>query len=651
MQCPQCLSHNSSSVAFCGQCGTRLDRPSGPSATSHGKRAPWIAIVLAVALGGGIWWSTQSRLDSNGDEPVTRAPRTVSTSPVDPSDADSELPVRRDPEPTPRSDRSDSDPAPTVESSTVEGSTRLDAGRVTAKDAWGRTLAVFPAVVTRNGWVAVPRRLVLGTQDWTLSVAGRTWRLDEGIGRATDDVGLWRAAAAGESAASSRAELAAWIESSAVVWRSITARVQRDLDPVGLGPDGDYLRFPLPLRISGGDGEPRDGGDWGAGVFVQGNSVVGWSFDPIVSDEGFLWRGEPGAELAATLTVEEFYELTFAGGREEAAAEALHLSDPFESARALIESWSIAPRLEPDDTPDHLRLEAVADELLDRLIALRDRGEEARIVELLPSATVGLLADERVLAVAVVAWGNAVGPQAAIDLAEKWWPSLVTAESEADRALAEVVPVYYDNWIYQTLSGGRVDPAWNIYTRARAAFPDDASIHLRGVELHLSDENWYDAERWIDARTYPPKFSDRVTVLRQRIRELKQLEGKIVIRFPPGSRQVQATALLNGRLEQRFIVDTGASVTTMPTATASALGIRITPQTPRVRVRTAGGEVLAADVTLDSVSLNGWSIPDVRVLVHDLPGSEELGLLGINFLRNFSVDLRTDDGILVLTPR
>lgn len=651
MQCPQCLSHNSSSVAFCGQCGTRLDRLPGPSASSRGKRAPWIGIALAVALGGGIWWSTRQGLDSNGDDPGPRAPRTVSTSPRSPSDADSEPPVRRDPEPRAGAEPPDPGPSPTVESSMVEGSTRLDAGHVTVKDAWGRTLAVFPAVVTRGGWVAIPRRLVLGAQDWTASVAGQTWRLEEGIARPNDEIGLWRAVSTNTSTDSSRAELGAWIESQSVVWRSITARSQRDIDPVGLGPDGDFLRFPLPLRGAGGDGGGLEDRDWGAGVFVQGNAVVGWSFDPIVSDEGFLWRGEPGGELAATLTVDEFYQLTFAGGREEAAAEALHLSDAFDSARALIESWSVPPKLEPDETPDHLRLEAVADELLDRLITLRDRGEAARIVELLPSATVGLLADERVLAVAVVAWGNAVGPQAAVDLAEKWWPTLVTADSEADRALAEVVPVYYDNWIYETLSGGRVDPAWNIYTRAQTAFPDDPSIHLRGVELHLSDENWYDAERWIDARTYPPKFSDRVTVLRQRIRELKQLEGKIVIRFPPGSKQVQATALLNGRVEQRFIVDTGASVTTMPSATAEALGIRITPQTPRVRVRTAGGEVLAADVTLDSVTLHGWSIADVRVLVHDLPGSEELGLLGINFLRNFSVDLRTDDGILVLTPR
>ena len=68
-------------------------------------------------------------------------------------------------------------------------------------------------------------------------------------------------------------------------------------------------------------------------------------------------------------------------------------------------------------------------------------------------------------------------------------------------------------------------------------------------------------------------------------------------------------------------------------------------------MKTAGGDIRVPEVILDSLELGGWTVRDVRVLVHDLPGQTELGLLGTNFLRNFDMDLKLDQGILELRPR
>jgi aspartyl protease family protein len=136
------------------------------------------------------------------------------------------------------------------------------------------------------------------------------------------------------------------------------------------------------------------------------------------------------------------------------------------------------------------------------------------------------------------------------------------------------------------------------------------------------------------------------------VRELKSQQGRIVLRFDPRSRAIAARALLNGRVHQDYIIDTGATLTVIPTATAQALGIRITAHTPRLEVRTAGGLILAPDIQLDSVAIGGWEVRNVRALVHDLPNNPGLGLLGLNFLESFKKwDVDSERGTLILDPK
>ena len=118
----------------------------------------------------------------------------------------------------------------------------------------------------------------------------------------------------------------------------------------------------------------------------------------------------------------------------------------------------------------------------------------------------------------------------------------------------------------------------------------------------------------------------------------------------PGARSIPAKATLNGDLAQDFIVDTGATTTTIPSATARDLGIRITPATPRRMVSTAGGRVEVPEVRLSSVDLSGARVLDLDVLVLDIPGQPGLGLIGTDFLRHFRYQVNTDEGTLLLEP-
>ena len=90
---------------------------------------------------------------------------------------------------------------------------------------------------------------------------------------------------------------------------------------------------------------------------------------------------------------------------------------------------------------------------------------------------------------------------------------------------------------------------------------------------------------------------------------------------------------------------------TIPRATAEYLGLAVDDRNPMRRVVTASGIRYAPEVTLYSITIDGWEVSDVRALVLDIPEQPELGLLGLNYLENFRVDLRTEEGVLLLEPR
>jgi clan AA aspartic protease (TIGR02281 family) len=153
------------------------------------------------------------------------------------------------------------------------------------------------------------------------------------------------------------------------------------------------------------------------------------------------------------------------------------------------------------------------------------------------------------------------------------------------------------------------------------------------------------------AREYPPAMGSEVRGLQSAISELKGQASMIVIRFAPGTRQIPVTASLNRDIAQDFVVDTGASMVTIPFSTVRALGIVISVRNPRRKVYTASGELYAPEVVLDSIALEGYEVNNIKALVMDLPNQPNVGLLGLNYLRRFRMDLNSEEGLLMLAPR
>jgi clan AA aspartic protease (TIGR02281 family) len=108
-----------------------------------------------------------------------------------------------------------------------------------------------------------------------------------------------------------------------------------------------------------------------------------------------------------------------------------------------------------------------------------------------------------------------------------------------------------------------------------------------------------------------------------------------------------AEVILNGRIKQHFIVDTGASYTVINWETAKELDITIDDETPFIPIATASSVIFNPLVTLRSLRVGRAEVENVDVLIHDMP-SDSKGLLGNSFLNKFKVMLDTLNGKMTL---
>ncbi len=96
-------------------------------------------------------------------------------------------------------------------------------------------------------------------------------------------------------------------------------------------------------------------------------------------------------------------------------------------------------------------------------------------------------------------------------------------------------------------------------------------------------------------------------------------------------------------------LDTGASTTMIPTEVAIDLGYNLSNLNEQIM--TANGIVWTNRITVRKLTAIGETVENIDVVCHDLPeGSIIEGLLGLNFLRHFDVNISFSTGTIEIHP-
>ncbi len=98
-------------------------------------------------------------------------------------------------------------------------------------------------------------------------------------------------------------------------------------------------------------------------------------------------------------------------------------------------------------------------------------------------------------------------------------------------------------------------------------------------------------------------------------------------------------------------LDTGASTTVIPTKIALDLGYDLSNPKGNEEIITGSGIELMKRITVHKLTAIGETVENIDVLCHDLPADSIIdGVLGLNFLSHFDVNLSFSTGTLELLP-
>ena len=106
--------------------------------------------------------------------------------------------------------------------------------------------------------------------------------------------------------------------------------------------------------------------------------------------------------------------------------------------------------------------------------------------------------------------------------------------------------------------------------------------------------------------------------------------------------------IINNKLGVNFILDTGATYTSISKKTATDLGLDLS-NASKVSLKTANGVIQVPKIILKVVNINGIIANNVEVTIHDLPAAKNVtGLLGLSFLEQFTVTIDRKNSKIIL---
>jgi clan AA aspartic protease (TIGR02281 family) len=614
-RCPKCRVANSEQAIYCNLCGSLLKNGNpGKSGKKPYRRLFLAAVAMAVLA---ILWRF-------GDMPQTGRTPTKPLSKPDRPNAVLPPPVQWE----------------STFGQPPKAPIELTRGRIQLKDIAGNTLVYGPTAVAAGGWLALPLQRSLGGHEWILHLdPGQQAAVIEGIQDDRDDVGLWRVSSRPHL---SGPRIVAWQSEGPMEWVSLADLSVMTIAGAAIEAEQRWFARVRMIETPAEDG-----------IIVQDDAVVGWTFAEFPG-RGYMWRGPESTNIVADVRVDDHYRLTFAGGREEALILALSMGAEYSDSQrlaALANAFRVESRIESTAIFSHLHITGIISQMRLLMDGLKKDGLSADVANTFDAAILASMADAALTAVVIKTTRQVYGHENALWLLEdvmERWPA---GDPVALDRFAVFRSNLYQDWIRVSIADEDSMRAWQIFERVHTLFPDDPQIALLGARLALKENDWQTAERLLQGMLFPSELADDIQIVQMRISALKAQENKIVIRFNPGSKQIPVNATLNERLKQSFIVDTGATLVTIPISTAEQLGISQLDRLPRRTVHTAGGTRQAPELVLASVTLDGWQVRNVTALVLDLPGQSELGLLGLNFLNRFRVDLDSEQGLLLLEPR
>ncbi len=203
------------------------------------------------------------------------------------------------------------------------------------------------------------------------------------------------------------------------------------------------------------------------------------------------------------------------------------------------------------------------------------------------------------------------------------------------RQLHETLP------LFQKLAAMEPEYAFYRYALAQGYLSsEDSNSAIRELELVQTDEEF--------GRLASRQLSELLPPVQE---EPEEAHASAIPLLTHGNHYI-VTALTQDKSQSRLLIDTGASLTTLPDALLKELKRKkMAHRVGHTHLKTASGVAFAAIYRVKELHLGQYIIKDLEVAGLDLESSFAEGLLGMNVLGQFHFQIDQDRNQLILSPR
>ncbi|HEX5105837.1 MAG TPA: retropepsin-like aspartic protease [Pirellulaceae bacterium] len=196
----------------------------------------------------------------------------------------------------------------------------------------------------------------------------------------------------------------------------------------------------------------------------------------------------------------------------------------------------------------------------------------------------------------------------------------------------------------QTAARAKVNEAREAYVQMVLSSRKLADQIAADYELKAVDPAVKAAIDKLNAATGKPVALGPSTAFAGNVRRLKALEDTVLSESIPlrdsGGGTFHVSVVVNGKEQQEMVLDSGASLISLPLALAERFGLKPSDKDPTIVLQLADGrEIEGRLMKLKSVRVGKFSVEDVECAVLGEDAIRAEPLLGMSFLGNFKFEV------------
>jgi len=220
-------------------------------------------------------------------------------------------------------------------------------------------------------------------------------------------------------------------------------------------------------------------------------------------------------------------------------------------------------------------------------------------------------------------------------------------ELEPSERVESLLERGYLELVQEAVALGDVQAQETSFLQGIQQLPDSGILRLELAKLYIQFQAYDDAIRLLrQARELDSSLGDSVENLLAKIDDAIKRRNAVIVPIPTGSRSIRTEAVIDGHTASSFIIDTGATYTSIPAVLANTLGYDTSPSNARrITISGVGGRFNVPLIRVQSLDLGGYTVRNLDVIVLPEKIGPNVGLLGLNFLKHFkySVDSKRQE--------